>query len=74
MVIYLIYLAFEIYPWMVVRVPGVRKRAPFAVLLLYPIYGAINTVLRMLSIVVWFWFRYVTRTMRPRRGAKDRLA
>ena len=74
LVIYLIYLAFEIYPWMVVRVPGGRKRAPFAVLLLYPIYGAINTVLRTLSVVVWFWFRYVTRTMRPRRGPKDRLA
>jgi len=74
LVIYLIYLAFEIYPWMVVRVPGGRKRAPFAVLVLYPIYGAINTVLRTLSVVVWFWFRYITRTMRPRRGPKDRLA
>lgn len=73
-VIYLIYLAFEIYPWMVVRVPGGRKRAPLGVLVLYPIYGAINTVLRTLSALVWFWFRYVTRTMRPRRGPKDRLA
>lgn len=74
LVIYLIYLAFEIYPWSVIRVPGSRKRAPFGVLVLYPIYGAVNTVLRTFSVAVWFWFRYVTRTMRPRRGPKDRLA
>jgi cellulose synthase/poly-beta-1,6-N-acetylglucosamine synthase-like glycosyltransferase len=74
LVLYLVYLAFEIYPWSVVRVPGSRRRAPFMVLLLYPLYGAINTVLRTLSVLVWFWLRYVTGSMRPRSGPKDRIA
>lgn len=74
LVIYLVYLAFELYPWAVVRVPASRRRAPLAVLLFYPIYGAINTVLRTLSVAVWFWLRYVTGSMRPRRGPEDRIA
>jgi len=73
LVLYLIYLAFEIYPWTVVRIPGSRRRAPVAVLVFYPLYGAINTVLRTVSVVVWFWFRFVTGSMRPRRGPKDRI-
>ena len=72
-VIYLTYLAFEIYPYWVVRIPGDRRHAPVAVLLLYPIYGAVNTVLRTASLVTWFWFRYVTGSMRPRRGPGDRI-
>ena len=72
-VIYLIYLVFEVYPWLVVRVPGGRKRAPFGVLLLYPLYGAVNTLLRTASVFVWFYYRYITGTMRPRRGPKDRI-
>ena len=39
----------------------------------YPIYGAINTVLRMLAVFTWGWMRYVTGDMRPKRGPKDRL-
>lgn len=73
-VVYLMYLVFELYPWTVVRTPGQRRRAPVGVLLLYPLYGAVNTILRTASVFVWFWFRYVTRTMRPRRGPKDRIA
>jgi cellulose synthase/poly-beta-1,6-N-acetylglucosamine synthase-like glycosyltransferase len=73
LVLYLTYLAFEVYPYWVVRLPGDRRRAPLLVLLLYPIYGAVNTVLRTASIATWFWFRYVTGTMRPRRGPKDRI-
>ena len=73
-VIYLTYLAFEIYPWWVVRVPGSRRRAPLLVLLFYPLYGALNTVLRVLAIFSWFWFRFITGSMRPRRGPKDRIA
>ena len=73
-VIYLTYLAFEIYPWWVVRIPGSDRRAPFGVLALYPLYGAVNTVLRTASLFTWFWFRYVTGSMRPRRGPKDRIA
>jgi cellulose synthase/poly-beta-1,6-N-acetylglucosamine synthase-like glycosyltransferase len=73
LVIYLLYLAFEIYPAWVVRIPGDRRRTPLSVLLMYPIYGAINTVLRTLSLFTWFWFRYVTGSMRPRTGPKDRI-
>ena len=72
-VMYLAYLAFEVYPWLVVTVPGERRRAPFGVLMFYPIYGAINTVLRMLAVFTWGWMRYVTGDMRPKRGPKDRL-
>lgn len=73
LVVYLTYLAFEIYPYWVVRLPGERRHTPVAVLLLYPIYGAVNTVLRTVSLATWFWFRYVTGSMRPRRGPKDRI-
>jgi hypothetical protein len=73
-VLYLTYLAFELYPWWVVRVPGVNRRAPVGVLLAYPLYGAVNTLLRTLAVLPWFWFRYVTGSMRPRRGPKDRIA
>ncbi|HEV2104521.1 MAG TPA: glycosyltransferase [Candidatus Eisenbacteria bacterium] len=73
LVIYLLYLAFELYPWWVVRLPGSRRRAPLAVLLLYPLYGAVNTVLRTASVLTWFWFRWITGSMRPRRGPADRV-
>ena len=74
LVLYLIYLAFELYPWWVVRLPGGRRRAPLSVLLFYPVYGAVNTVLRTVSLLSWAWMRYVSRSMRPRRGPKDRIA
>jgi cellulose synthase/poly-beta-1,6-N-acetylglucosamine synthase-like glycosyltransferase len=74
LVIYFCYLAFELYPYAVVRVPGTGERAPVGVLLFYPVYGAVNTVLRTLSALVWFWLRFVTGAMRPRRGPKDRIA
>ena len=73
-VIYLTYLAFELYPYRVVRSPGSGRHAPLAVLLFYPIYGAFNTLLRTLALPVWFWYRFVTGSMRPRRGPKDRIA
>jgi cellulose synthase/poly-beta-1,6-N-acetylglucosamine synthase-like glycosyltransferase len=71
--LYLAYLAFELYPYWIVRVPHSRKRAPLYVLLLYPVYGAVNTVLRTLSLLTWFWLRFVTGEMKPRRGPKDRI-
>ncbi len=72
--VYLLYLAFEVYPYLVVRVPGEkRKRAPVAVWLFYPVYGAFNTLVRSIALFVWLWFRFVTGSMRPRRGAKDRI-
>lgn len=73
-VLYLTYLAFELYPWLAVREPGTRRRASIGVLLFYPLYGAVNTVLRTGAALTWFWFRFVTGTMRPRRGPKDRIA
>ena len=74
LVLYLTYLAFELYPYWVVRVPGSGRRAPLLVLLVYPIYGAINTVLRTAAVLTWFWLRFVTGTMRPRKGPRDRIA
>jgi cellulose synthase/poly-beta-1,6-N-acetylglucosamine synthase-like glycosyltransferase len=72
--LYLLYLLFEVYPWMVVRVPGEgQRRAPIGVLLLFPVYGAVNTLMRTASLFVWAWFRFVTGDMRPRRGPKDRI-
>ncbi len=72
--LYLTYLAFEFYPYSVVRLPRSRKRAPLAVLLLYPFYGVLNTLLRTLALPLWLWYRFVTGSMRPRRGPKDRIA
>ena len=73
LVVYLLYLAFELYSWWVVRVPGSRARAPLKVLLLYPVYGAMNTVLRTASLLVWAYLRFVTGAMRPRRDERDRV-
>lgn len=74
LVVYVLYLLYELYAWLLVRLPGTGKRAPILVLLVYPIYGALNTVLRTAAVFVWFWFRFVTGSMRPRRGPKDRIA
>ena len=73
LVVYLLYLAFELYSWWVVRIPGSRARAPLLVLFLYPLYGALNTILRTSSVLVWAWMRYVSGAMKPRRGIADRV-
>ena len=73
LVIYLLYLVFEMFPWMVIREPGSNRRAPIGVLLFYPVYGALNTLLRTAAIFSWFWLRYVDKTMKPRRGPQDRI-
>jgi hypothetical protein len=72
-VIYLSYLVFELYPYAVIRAPGGGRAAPLGVLLAYPVYGAANTVLRTASLGTWFWMRFVTGSMRPRRGPEDRI-
>ncbi len=74
LVLYLLYLSFELYSWWIVRIPGSGKRAPLAVLFFYPVYGAINTVLRAASALVWLWLRFVTGAMRPKRGIASRVA
>ncbi len=71
--LYLLYLLFELYPYLVVRLPGSGRRAPLGVLFLYPLYGALNTVLRAAAFFTWLWFRFVSGSMRPRRGPKDRI-
>ena len=73
LVVYFLYLAFELYSWWVVRVPGSRRRAPIGVLFAYPIYGAISTVLRATSFFVWIYLRYISHAMRPRRDERDRV-
>jgi cellulose synthase/poly-beta-1,6-N-acetylglucosamine synthase-like glycosyltransferase len=72
--IYLMYLLFELYPWLVVRVPKDNRRAPPGVWLAYPLYGGLNTLLRFASLFTWFWMRHVTGVMKPRRGREDRIA
>jgi hypothetical protein len=37
------------------------------------VYGAINTLLRTVAVLWWFWFRFVSGSMRPRRGPEDRI-
>ena len=74
LVIYLLYLAFELYSWWVVRIPGSNKRAPISVLLFYPLYGGLNTVLRTASLFVWLYMRFISGVMRPRRDERDRVA
>lgn len=72
-IVYLLYLAFELFPWWVIRQPGSRARMPLGVLLAYPLYGALNTLLRTFAILTWFWLRHVRTDMRPRRGPSDRV-
>lgn len=74
LVVYGLYLAFELVPWWLIREPEERGRASLAVLLSYPLYGALNTVLRTAALFVWAWFRWGTGTMRPRRGPLDRVS
>lgn len=73
LVVYLMYLAFELYPYWVVRTPVGNRRAPLHVLFSYPLYGALNTLLRTGALFTWFWMRFVTGSMKPRRGPKDRV-
>lgn len=72
LVVYATYLAFEWLPWWVIRRTREGRRTPLGVLLAYPLYGAANTLLRTAAFFVWLWYRWVTGTMRPRRGPRDR--
>jgi cellulose synthase/poly-beta-1,6-N-acetylglucosamine synthase-like glycosyltransferase len=74
LVVYLLYLVFETFPWWVVRPEDPPQRRRLDVLLFYPVYGAINTFLRTGSLFVWAWLRWVTGSMRPRRGPLDRVS
>lgn len=72
-VVYALYLVFESFSWWVIRPPGDRRRTHPLVLFAYPAYGAVNTVLRTVSLLVWVHLRWVTGSMRPRRGPLDRV-
>ncbi|MFN8586335.1 MAG: glycosyltransferase [Candidatus Eisenbacteria bacterium] len=72
-ILYLLYLSFELFPWWAIRQPGSRRRAAIGVLLFYPLYGALNTIMRTGALFTWFWLRHVKTDMRPRRGAADRV-
>jgi cellulose synthase/poly-beta-1,6-N-acetylglucosamine synthase-like glycosyltransferase len=71
--LYLLYLAFEFFAWNVIREPGSGRRVSPLVLLAFPVYGAVNTILRTFSLLVWLWLRFVEGSMRPRRGPRDRV-
>ena len=69
-VLYLLYLQIELYVFAVVQKEfNTGKR--WAVFFLYPLFGFVNAVLRVIAWFVWFWKRFVTGEMR-RKTAKDR--
>ena len=68
--LYFLYLLLETYPFFIIqREFNTGKR--WAVLLLYPLFGLTNAVLRIVSWFVWLWKRFVTGEMR-RKSVKDR--
>jgi glycosyltransferase involved in cell wall biosynthesis len=68
--LYALYLLLESYPFLVIqREFDTGKR--WAVLLLYPLFGLSNAVLRVVAWFVWLWKRFVTGEMR-RKTQKDR--
>jgi hypothetical protein len=68
--LYVLYLLLESYPFLVIqREFDTGKR--WAVLLLYPVFGLSNAVLRIVAWFVWFWKRLVTGEMR-RKSERDR--
>ncbi len=71
--VYLTYLSIEIYPFIVVEKKLPIWRYYFPALLVYPIYGFYNTLLRFLSIFIWLWGRFVSKTMRPKGRPDDRI-
>jgi hypothetical protein len=44
------------------------------VLLFYPLYGGLNTLMRTASLFVWLYMRFISGVMRPRRDERDRVA
>ena len=68
--LYALYLLLELYPFLVIQREFDTGRR-WAVMLLYPVFGLSNAVLRIFAWFVWIWKRFVTGEMR-RRGEKDR--
>ncbi len=70
--VYIIYLGLEIYPFITVEKKLPTMKYYFPALIAYPIYGIYNTSVRFLSLFVWIWKRYITKTMRPKGQLEDR--
>ena len=68
--IYLLYLLLEAYPFVTIQ-RKINSGFKYLVLLLYPLFGLSNAVMRVLSFVVWAYKRFVTGEMR-RKTEKDR--
>jgi cellulose synthase/poly-beta-1,6-N-acetylglucosamine synthase-like glycosyltransferase len=68
--LYLLYLLLELYPFAVIQ-REFNTGKPGLVLLLYPAFGFVNAVLRVIAWFVWVWKRFVTGEMR-RKTEKDR--
>lgn len=68
--LYVLYLLLELYPFLVIQRDFDTGRR-WAVILLYPVFGLSNAVLRVFAWFVWLWKRVVTGEMR-RKGEGDR--
>ena len=68
--IYLLYLLLESYPFTVIQ-RKINSGYKYLVLLLYPLFGLSNVVMRVAAWFVWGWKRFVTGEMR-RKTEKDR--
>jgi len=68
--LYLLYLLLELLPFTVIQ-RDFNTGKPLLVLLLYPLFGFVNAVLRVIAWFVWVWKRFVTGEMR-RKTEKDR--
>lgn len=63
--VYLLYLALETYPFVVIQ-RTLNTGRPLLVLLLYPIYNLGNMLVRQAALGVWLWKRFVTKEMKPK--------
>lgn len=70
LLLYLLYLMLEALPFGVIQ-KKLDTGYPWVVFLLYPVFGLLNSVLRLFSFVVWVHKRFVTGEMR-RKTEKDR--
>ncbi len=68
--IYLLYLSLEMYPFVTVQ-RKINSGYKYVVLVLYPVFGLSNVVMRVLAFAVWIYKRFISGEMR-RKTDKDR--
>jgi glycosyltransferase involved in cell wall biosynthesis len=68
--IYILYLLLETYPFVTIQ-RKLNSGYKYLVLLIYPIFGLSNVVMRVLAFAVWVYKRFITGEMR-RKSEKDR--